>query len=53
VLLVVFSVPQALALVRAFRVRVPEAADALTARLDTVFGVLFIVALVVEGLASR
>jgi 1,4-dihydroxy-2-naphthoate octaprenyltransferase len=53
VLLVVLSVPQALALVRAFRVDLPDMADALTAKLDTAFGVLFIVALVVEGLVRR
>ena len=53
VLLVVLSVPQALALVRTFRVQVPDMADALTAKLDTVFGMLFIAALVVEGLIRR
>jgi 1,4-dihydroxy-2-naphthoate octaprenyltransferase len=53
VLLVVLSVPQALALVRAFRAQVPDMADALTAKLDTVFGMLFIAALVVEGLIRR
>ncbi len=53
VLLVVLSVPQAVALVRAFRVNVPDMADALTAKLDTVFGVLFIAALIVEGLTRR
>ena len=53
VLLVVLSVPQALALIRAFHVNVPDMADALTAKLDTIFGVLFVIALVVEGLTRR
>jgi 1,4-dihydroxy-2-naphthoate octaprenyltransferase len=53
VLLVVLSVPQALALVRAFRVELPDMADALTAKLDTVFGVLFIAALVIERVMRR
>ena len=52
-LLVVLSVPQALALIRAFHVEVPDMADALTAKLDTIFGLLFVVALVVEGLTRR
>jgi 1,4-dihydroxy-2-naphthoate octaprenyltransferase len=53
VLLVVLSVPQAVALVRSFRASVPDMADALTAKLDTIFGVLFIAALIVQGLTRR
>jgi 1,4-dihydroxy-2-naphthoate octaprenyltransferase len=49
-LLVVLSVPQAVGLVRAFRAHLPDAADAQTAKLDTVFGVLFIAALLIEGM---
>lgn len=47
-LLVLLSLPTALSLLRTFRRGVPDAADALTAKLDTVFGALFVAALVVE-----
>jgi 1,4-dihydroxy-2-naphthoate octaprenyltransferase len=52
-LLVVLSVPQALSLVRAFRAHLPDAADAQTAKLDTVFGLLFIAALLIQGVVGR
>ena len=52
-LLVVLSVPQAVALVRAFRAHLPDAADAQTAKLDTLFGLLFVAALAIEGLLHR
>jgi 1,4-dihydroxy-2-naphthoate octaprenyltransferase len=47
-LLVVLSAPTALSLVRTFRAGIPDAADAMTAKLDTVFGLLFVVALLAE-----
>ncbi len=47
-LLVFLSAPTALKLVRIFRASVPDAADAMTAQLDTVFGLLFVVALVLD-----
>ncbi len=53
VLLVLLSVPQAVGLVRRFRVAVPDAADALTAKLDTLFGVLFIAALALDAVVRR
>ena len=40
-LLVFLSAPTALSLIRTFRKEVPDAADAMTAKLDTVFGLLF------------
>ena len=48
VLLVFFSLPTAIGLMRRFRVSVPEMADALTAKLDTVFGLLFLAALLID-----
>ena len=48
VLLVFFSLPTAIGLVRRFNVSVPEAADALTAKLDTVFGLLFLAGLLID-----
>ena len=53
VLLVLLSVPQAVSLVRAFRTALPDAADALTAKLDTLFGLLFIVGLVLDSVGRR
>jgi 1,4-dihydroxy-2-naphthoate octaprenyltransferase len=47
-LLVFLSLPTAIGLLRGFRVSFPEMADALTAKLDTVFGVLFVVALLLH-----
>jgi len=51
-LLVFLSLPTAIGLLRTFCASVPEMADALTARLDTVFGVLFVVALLVDRLVK-
>ena len=51
VLLVLLSVPQAVSLVRAFRVAVPDAADALTAKLDTLFGLLFVAGLALDAVS--
>jgi 1,4-dihydroxy-2-naphthoate octaprenyltransferase len=47
-LLVLLSLPKAVSLIRTFLKSVPEAADALTAQLDTVFGVLLLAALALE-----
>jgi len=47
-LLVFLSLPKALGLVKTFARRVPEAADAITAQLNTVFGLLLIAGLVME-----
>ncbi len=51
-LLVFLSLPTALGLLRQFRVSLPQAADALTAKLDTSFGVLFIVALLLDRIIA-
>jgi 1,4-dihydroxy-2-naphthoate octaprenyltransferase len=47
-LLVLLSAPTAIGLLRKFRAGVPDAADAMTAQLDTVFGLLFMAALVLD-----
>jgi 1,4-dihydroxy-2-naphthoate octaprenyltransferase len=52
-LLVFLSAPTAVSLVRTFRQGVPDAADAMTAKLDTVFGLLFVVALVLDRAVLR
>lgn len=51
VLLVLLSVPQAVSLVREFRTAIPDAADALTAKLDTLFGLLFIAGLALDAVS--
>lgn len=51
-LLVFLSLPVALGLLRQFSVAFPPMADALTARLDTVFGLLFMAALTAERLLA-
>ncbi len=51
-LLVLLSLPTAVGLLRQFRTVFPPMADALTAKLDTVFGVLFIVALLLDRLIT-
>jgi 1,4-dihydroxy-2-naphthoate polyprenyltransferase len=52
-LAVLLSLPMALGLLRAFAREVPEAADAITAKLDTVFGLLFVVGLVLDWTLGR
>ncbi len=47
-LLVFLSLPIAIGLLRRFRISFPDMADALTAKLDTVFGLLFLAALVID-----
>jgi 1,4-dihydroxy-2-naphthoate octaprenyltransferase len=53
-LAVALSLPMALGLLRGFvRDGVPEAADAITAKLDTVFGVLFVIGLALDWTVGR
>ena len=47
-LLVFLSLPKALHLLRSFMKRIPEAADAVTAQLDTLFGLLLIASLIMS-----
>jgi 1,4-dihydroxy-2-naphthoate polyprenyltransferase len=47
-LLVLLSLPKAIKLLKEFMHKVPEAADANTAQLNTIFGILLIIALVLE-----
>lgn len=47
-LLVFLSLPKALHLLRIFMKRIPEAADAITAQLDTLFGLLLIASLIMS-----
>ena len=47
-LLVLLSLPKAIKLVREFIHKVPEAADANTAQLNTIFGVLLIIGLILD-----
>jgi 1,4-dihydroxy-2-naphthoate polyprenyltransferase len=47
-LLVLLSLPKALHLLKSFTRKIPEAADAVTAQLDTAFGLLLIAALILN-----
>jgi len=47
-LLVLLSLPKAIHLLKTFMEKIPEAADAITAQLDTIFGLLLIVALILN-----
>jgi 1,4-dihydroxy-2-naphthoate polyprenyltransferase len=47
-LLVLLSLPKAIQLLRTFTRKIPEAADAITAQLDTLFGLLLIAALILN-----
>ncbi|MDP2970060.1 MAG: prenyltransferase [Deltaproteobacteria bacterium] len=47
-LLVLLSLPKAIHLLKNFMKKVPEAADAITAQLNTIFGLLLIVALILN-----
>ena len=49
-LIVVLSLPLALKLIRQMMKRIPDDADAQTAKLDTAFGLLLVASLVLEGL---
>ena len=48
-LLIFLSIPQAITLLRTFKQKVPDMADALTAKFDTVFGILLILAIFCEA----
>lgn len=48
-LLIFLSVPKAVTLLRTFREKIPDMADALTAQFDTVFGILLLLALFLEA----
>ncbi|MGZ6220823.1 MAG: UbiA family prenyltransferase, partial [Syntrophales bacterium] len=48
-LLIFLSVPKAISLLRTFKEKVPDMADALTAQFDTVFGILFMMAIFCEA----
>jgi 1,4-dihydroxy-2-naphthoate polyprenyltransferase len=45
-LLVLLAAPKAIALLKMFKKQVPEAADAITAQLNTIFGLLLIAGLI-------
>ncbi len=47
-LLVLLSFPKAISLLKVFTRKIPEAADALTAQLNTLFGLLLIAALILN-----
>jgi 1,4-dihydroxy-2-naphthoate octaprenyltransferase len=47
-LLVLLSLPKAIHLLKSFMERIPEAADAITAKLNTIFGLLLILALILN-----
>jgi 1,4-dihydroxy-2-naphthoate octaprenyltransferase len=51
-LLVLLSLPKAVSLSAGFTRNVPEAADANTAQLNTIFGLLLIAALIVDKLIT-
>jgi 1,4-dihydroxy-2-naphthoate octaprenyltransferase len=51
-LLVLLSLPKAIGVLRSFRGAFPEMADAITAKLETVFGLLFIVGLILNEMIS-
>jgi 1,4-dihydroxy-2-naphthoate octaprenyltransferase len=48
-LLIFLSVPSAIGLLKTFKKEIPDMADALTAKFDTVFGILLILAIFLEA----
>ncbi|MDP1991827.1 MAG: prenyltransferase [Syntrophales bacterium] len=48
-LLIFLSVPSAIRLLKTFKTKIPDMADALTAQFDTVFGILLILAIFLEA----
>jgi len=52
-LLILLSFPKAISLLKMFTQRIPEAADAITAQLNTLFGLLLIAALILNGTMPR
>lgn len=51
-LLIFLSIPHAIRLLRTFRTKIPDMADALTAQFDTVFGILLILAIFMEAILA-
>jgi 1,4-dihydroxy-2-naphthoate octaprenyltransferase len=51
--LIFFSVPHAMRLLKTFKTKIPDMADALTAKFDTVFGILLILAIFLEAIVMR
>jgi len=51
-LIVLFSLPKAIHLLKSFMIKIPEAADAITAQLNTIFGLLLIVALILNRVVA-
>ncbi|MEW6332652.1 MAG: 1,4-dihydroxy-2-naphthoate octaprenyltransferase [Thermodesulfobacteriota bacterium] len=51
-LLIFLSIPHAIRLLRNFRTKIPDMADALTAQFDTVFGILLILAIFLEAILA-
>lgn len=49
-LLVLLSLPKAISLLKSFMEKIPEAADAITAQLNTIFGILLIVGFILNRL---
>jgi 1,4-dihydroxy-2-naphthoate octaprenyltransferase len=47
--LIVLSLPSAWSLLKTFRQQIPDMADALTAKFDTVFGMLLITAILMQA----
>jgi len=47
--LIFLSLPKALSLLKNFREKIPDASDAITAQFDTVFGILLILAIIIEA----
>ena len=53
-LVVLLSLPMAVGLLRGFvKKGIPEAADAVTAKLDTAFGILFVAGLVLDWTVTK
>jgi 1,4-dihydroxy-2-naphthoate octaprenyltransferase len=48
-LLIFLSLPKAVSLLKTFKKKIPDMADALTAQFDTVFGILLILAIFLEA----
>jgi 1,4-dihydroxy-2-naphthoate polyprenyltransferase len=48
-LLIFLSIPKAVSLLRTFKTKIPDMADALTAQFDTVFGILLMMAIFCEA----
>ena len=51
--LIFLSVPHAIRLLKTFKTKIPDMADALTAQFDTVFGILLILAIFLEAMVMH